>query len=70
MTTHQELRDSMSRLQDFPSPPNDMKTIVNPPDPVVDLDYRHQEICAECGVYPADHKGVCEGCLAYREHQA
>ena len=37
--------------------------------PVVDLDYRHQEICQECGVYPADHKGYCEGCLAYREHQ-
>ena len=25
--------------------------------------------CSECGVYGADHKGVCEGCLAYREHQ-
>lgn len=25
--------------------------------------------CSECGVYPPDHKGVCEGCLAYREHQ-
>jgi len=25
--------------------------------------------CSECGVYAADHKGVCEGCLAYREHQ-
>lgn len=29
-----------------------------------------RERCCECGVYPADHKGVCEGCLAYREHQA
>jgi len=27
------------------------------------------EKCRECGVYPTDHKGVCEGCLAYREHQ-
>jgi thymidylate synthase (FAD) len=26
--------------------------------------------CTECDRYPADHKGVCEGCLAYREHQA
>lgn len=25
--------------------------------------------CDECGVYFADHNGVCEGCLAYREHQ-
>lgn len=37
---------------------------------VDDLDGEAEEKCQECGVYPADHKGVCEGCLAYREHQA
>jgi len=29
-----------------------------------------EEVCQECGVYPPDHKGVCEGCLAFREHTA
>ena len=38
--------------------------------PVGDLDGGAKEKCSECGVYPPDHKGVCEGCLAYREHQA
>lgn len=29
------------------------------------------EKCKECGVYFAfDKSGVCEGCLAYRDHQA
>jgi hypothetical protein len=27
------------------------------------------DLCIECGVNPADHKGICEGCYAYREHQ-
>ena len=37
---------------------------------VGDLDGEAETTCRECGVYPPDHKGVCEGCLAYREHQA
>jgi len=35
-----------------------------------DLDGEAEAKCIECGVYPADHKGICEGCLAYREHTA
>lgn len=37
----------------------------------VDLDIKPEMRtgkCKECGVYRADHKGICEGCLAYREH--
>jgi hypothetical protein len=30
---------------------------------------RGGEKCSECGKYPPDHKGVCEGCLEYRNHQ-
>jgi len=37
--------------------------------PVGDMD-GEAEKCKGCGVYPPDHKGYCEGCLAYREHEA
>lgn len=47
----------------------DAPTVQVPPlRPVGDLDGKAEK-CRECGVYKADHKGVCEGCLAYREHQ-
>lgn len=38
--------------------------------PVGDLDGKTEEKCRDCGVYPPDHKGVCEGCLTYRDHTA
>lgn len=27
------------------------------------------EMCRECGLSPADHAGICEGCWSYCEHQ-
>lgn len=31
---------------------------------------KDEEVCQECGKNPPDHKGICEGCLAYRDHTA